>query len=59
MLAGIPLALGSFWALFAVIPITLTIVWRLLEEEVFLAKNLPGYAEYRSKVKYRLLPYIW
>jgi protein-S-isoprenylcysteine O-methyltransferase Ste14 len=59
MLAGIPLALGSFWGLFTVIPITITIVWRLLEEEVFLAKNLPGYAEYRSKVRYRLLPFVW
>lgn len=59
MLVGVPLALGSFWGLLAIIPITITIVWRLFEEEVFLAKNLPGYAEYRSKVKYRLLPHIW
>jgi protein-S-isoprenylcysteine O-methyltransferase Ste14 len=41
------------------IPLTLIIVWRLLDEERFLAKNLSGYAEYRDKVKYRLIPFVW
>jgi protein-S-isoprenylcysteine O-methyltransferase Ste14 len=59
MLLGIPLALGSSWGLLTMIPMTYVIVWRLLEEEEFLAKNLPGYAEYRNKVRYRLMPYIW
>ena len=59
MLTGVPLALGSWWGLLAVIPITLTIVWRLLDEEKFLAKNLPGYPEYQKKVKYHLVPFIW
>jgi len=59
MLAGVPLALGSWWGLFTAIPITLVIVWRLLDEERFLATNLPGYSEYRDKVRYRLLPFIW
>ena len=59
MLAGIPLALGSWWGLFTIIPITLVIVWRLLDEEKFLAKNLAGYVEYQSKVRCRLLPFIW
>jgi protein-S-isoprenylcysteine O-methyltransferase Ste14 len=59
MLLGVPLALGSWWGFFATIPITLVIVWRLLDEEQFLAKNLPGYSEYRNKVKYRLVPFIW
>lgn len=59
MLAGVPLALGSLWGLLAIIPMTLVIVWRLLDEEKFLAKNLAGYSEYESKVKYRLLPLIW
>lgn len=35
------------------------IVKRLKEEEVFLEKNLPGYKEYRKKVKYRLIPFLW
>jgi protein-S-isoprenylcysteine O-methyltransferase Ste14 len=59
MLVGIPLALGSWWGLLAVVPITAVVVWRLLDEERFLAKNLPGYSDYRSKVKYRLVPLIW
>jgi protein-S-isoprenylcysteine O-methyltransferase Ste14 len=59
MLSGVPLALGSWWGMFAVIPITLVIVWRLLDEEQFLAKNLPGYAEYGNTVRYRLIPFIW
>lgn len=59
MLLGIPLALGSWWGLFTIIPITLVIVWRLLDEEKFLTNNLLGYSEYQKKVRYRLLPFIW
>lgn len=59
MLLGVPLALGSWWGVLALIPITLVIVWRLLDEEEFLAKNLTGYPAYTSKVKYRLLPYVY
>jgi protein-S-isoprenylcysteine O-methyltransferase Ste14 len=59
MLLGTPLALGSWWGLLTTIPITLVIVWRLLDEEAFLAKSLPGYSEYRNKVRYRLLPFVW
>ncbi len=59
MLLGVPLALGSWWGLLTVIPITLVIVWRLLDEEKFLAQNLAGYSEYQNKVRSRLLPFIW
>jgi protein-S-isoprenylcysteine O-methyltransferase Ste14 len=59
MLLGVPLALGSWWGLLTIIPMTLVIVWRLLEEEKFLAENLSGYSDYQSKVKYRLLPFGW
>ena len=59
MLLGIPLTLGSWWGLLTIIPMTLVIVWRLLEEEKFLAKNLSGYSDYQNKVKYRLLPFAW
>ncbi len=59
MLFGVPLALGSWWGLLTIIPITLAIVWRLLDEEQFMVKNLPGYAEYRNKVRYRLVPFVW
>jgi protein-S-isoprenylcysteine O-methyltransferase Ste14 len=56
---GIPLALGSWWGLLTFIPLTLIIIWRLLDEERFLATNLPGYVEYRNNVRYRLVPFIW
>jgi protein-S-isoprenylcysteine O-methyltransferase Ste14 len=59
MLLGVPLALGSWWGLLTFIPITIVIVWRLLEEEKFLLENLPSYSEYRNRVRYRLVPYIW
>ncbi len=59
MLLGIPLALGSWWALIFVFLLFAAIVWRLLEEEKFLSKNLPGYTSYRQKVRYRLIPFIW
>jgi protein-S-isoprenylcysteine O-methyltransferase Ste14 len=59
MFLGIPLALGSWWGLFAIIPLTLVLVWRLLDEERFLSKRLPGYSEYRNKVRSRLVPFIW
>jgi len=59
MLLGVPLALGSWWGLFTIAPMTLVVVWRLLDEEKFLAKHLSGYSEYMNKVKYRLAPFIW
>jgi protein-S-isoprenylcysteine O-methyltransferase Ste14 len=54
-----PLALGSWAALPLPIPLILVIVLRLLDEEKYLSAHLPGYAEYRQKVRYRLLPSIW
>jgi protein-S-isoprenylcysteine O-methyltransferase Ste14 len=59
MLFGAPLALGSWWGLWALIPITAVIVVRLLDEEGFLTKNLAGYAEYQRQVRYRLVPFLW
>ena len=59
MLLGTPLALGSWWGLLMFLPITLVIVWRLLDEEKFLAEHLPGYPDYRKKVRYRLIPCVW
>ena len=35
------------------------LIWRLTDEERFLVRNLPGYADYQNKVPYRLLPLIW
>ena len=59
LLLGTPLALGSWWGVLTMIPITAVIIWRLLDEERFLTKNLPDYAGYKAKVKYRLVPFIW
>jgi len=59
MLLGVELGLGSWWGLLTILPMALVIVTRLLDEEKFLDKNLAGYAEYRAKVKYHLVPFIW
>ncbi|MHB8383781.1 MAG: methyltransferase family protein [Candidatus Binataceae bacterium] len=59
MLFGMPIALGSWWGLLMLLPMTIVLIWRLLEEEKFLAESLPGYLEYRDKVRYRLVPLIW
>ena len=59
MLFGTPLALGSWWGLLLFTPMIIVIVWRLRDEEEFLLRNLPGYSEYREKVRYRLLPLVW
>ena len=58
-LLSMPIALGSWWGLSAVMLMTPVLMWRLLAEETFLAKNLPGYPEYRDTVKYRLVPFLW
>jgi protein-S-isoprenylcysteine O-methyltransferase Ste14 len=59
MVIGIPLALGSWWGL-AVLALTLPVlIWRILDEEELLKKDLPGYREYAQKVRYRLVPYLW
>jgi protein-S-isoprenylcysteine O-methyltransferase Ste14 len=54
-----PVALGSYWALLLVLPLTIIIIIRLLDEEKFLTANLPGYNEYCEKIRYRLIPLIW
>jgi protein-S-isoprenylcysteine O-methyltransferase Ste14 len=59
MLVGIPLALGSWWGSFVLLLIVPVLIWRLLDEERFLGQNLPGYTEYQTKVRYRLVPFIW
>jgi protein-S-isoprenylcysteine O-methyltransferase Ste14 len=59
MLAGIPIALGSWWGLLALVATMPALVWRLLDEEKFLARNLRGYVEYQEKVRYRLIPHVW
>jgi protein-S-isoprenylcysteine O-methyltransferase Ste14 len=59
MLLGIPIALGSMWGLLVFVAILPALLWRLFDEEKFLAKNLPGYREYQTRVRYRLIPRVW
>jgi protein-S-isoprenylcysteine O-methyltransferase Ste14 len=59
MLLGIPIALGSAWGVLVVIAIIPALIWRLVDEEDFLTRNLPGYREYRDRVRYRLVPFVW
>jgi len=58
-LLGTPLALGSYWGLVALGAMMPFLLWRLYDEERFLAKNLPGYTEYQKRVRHRLLPFVW
>lgn len=55
----IPLILGSWWALLIFAFYPAIIIVRLQDEEALLTKELPGYAQYKQKVKYRILPFIW
>jgi protein-S-isoprenylcysteine O-methyltransferase Ste14 len=59
MMIGIPLALGSYWGLFFVLPGVLVLVFRILDEEELLTQELAGYSEYTQRVRYRLMPYVW
>ena len=54
-----PLALGSYWAVVAILPLPVLIIFRIKSEEKILIDKLPGYREYTQEVKYRLIPYIW
>ena len=59
LFVGMPLSLGSWWGLLVFLLIMPALVWRIFDEEKFLAKNLPGYTEYQNKVRYRLVPFVW
>jgi protein-S-isoprenylcysteine O-methyltransferase Ste14 len=56
---SMPFVLGSLLSFLCFLPYPFLIAKRLLNEEAFLEKELPGYTEYKKKVKYRLIPGIW
>lgn len=56
---SMPLVLGSLYAFIIFLVYPFIIAKRIKGEEAFLEKELPGYAEYKKKVKYRLIPFIW
>lgn len=55
----IPLILGSWYALIVFAFYPAIIILRLKDEEDLLSRELAGYEDYKKKVKYRLLPFIW
>jgi protein-S-isoprenylcysteine O-methyltransferase Ste14 len=54
-----PVALGSWWATIPAVLYVPMLVARILNEEEVLLRELPGYEEYRKRVRYRLLPHVW
>src|SRR5579859_769968 len=59
MLLGVSPALGSWWGVPVLVATAPALIWRLIDEERFLVQNLQGYREYRERVRYRLLPFVW
>ena len=59
LMAGIPLALGSYWGLLFLIPGMAVLAARIVDEEEVLTEELAGYPGYLQKVHYRLVPYVW
>lgn len=59
MMVGMPLALGSYWALLVVLIGVALLVVRILDEEKLLTEQLAGYPEYTRTVRYRLVPLVW
>jgi protein-S-isoprenylcysteine O-methyltransferase Ste14 len=56
---SIPLILGSALSFIIFLVYPFIIAKRIIAEERFLEKELKGYKEYKNKVKYRLIPFIW
>ena len=54
-----PTALGSWWALAVFIFLPIVLIFRILNEEKVLLRDLRGYKAYCQKVRYRMIPYIW
>lgn len=56
---SMPIVLGSLYSLAIFLAYPFIITKRIRGEEKFLEKELNGYSEYKQKVKYRLIPFIW
>lgn len=59
LLVGMALWFGSYAAAIASIVPTVLIAIRLLFEERFLRRELPGYEEYTTRTRFRLVPFVW
>lgn len=56
---SMPIVLGSIYSFVIFLAYPFIIVKRIKNEEKFLEKELYGYREYKAKVKYRLIPFVW
>lgn len=56
---AMPLVLGSIPAFIVMLTYPIIIIFRIRNEEKVLEQGLDGYTEYKQKVKYRLIPFIW
>lgn len=56
---SMPIVLGSVYAFLIFLAYPFIIAKRIKHEEKFLEEKLDGYREYKQKVKYRLIPFIW
>lgn len=56
---SMPIVLGSVYSFLVFLAYPFIIAKRIKDEEKFLEKELEGYLEYKQKVKYRLIPFIW
>jgi protein-S-isoprenylcysteine O-methyltransferase Ste14 len=57
--AGTPLVLGSLWAYLPAGLMALALVARTAREDGTLKRELPGYQDYSTQVRYRLIPGVW
>jgi protein-S-isoprenylcysteine O-methyltransferase Ste14 len=58
-LLGTPLGLGSYWGLLPFVAVIPLLIWRLIDEEKMLNRDLEGYRQYQQRVRYRLVPRVW
>ncbi len=56
---SIPIVLGSFWSFLCFLPYVGVIAVRIVNEEKVLEAGLDSYAEYKKRVKYRIVPFVW
>lgn len=56
---GWPLLLGSWWAFVPAAGLAASVIWRTAREDRTLQSDLPGYADYAARTRYRLLPGLW
>jgi protein-S-isoprenylcysteine O-methyltransferase Ste14 len=59
MMLGMPLLVGSLYGLVISVVGLLLLGVRIIGEEKMLVEELEGYDEYKKKVKYRLIPFVW